>query len=527
MDEAARHEIEGALARGEIARAAALAEGRLALGERAPLLLNLAAWTREEAGDYRGADALLCEALALTPGDPLILSARAGVARKQGDPQTALRHTGAILRDHPHCGSAWLERGYAQDAIGSIAAARDSFGRAAGLEPNNAPAWAGLAHAAGRLGDMAAARTAAGSALRLNPEEPLALLAMVRWHMDQQEFGTARQLLDRLLASTPSLNNRIMALALLGGVCHALARYDEAFDAYAQANAAFRALYGSGPPEPQTEFTRRIESSLRSSGLAGRPPLRLKPVPGEARRHVFLLGFPRSGTTLMENILASLPGAHALEERPTLRMADEAFLLPSEGMSDLAGIDEATAERFRAAYWDAVFAAGVARDAASFVDMDPLKSLRLPIIARLFPDAHVVQMRRDPRDVVWSCFRTAFAPSSAAFEFTSLERAAALYAATMRLIDTCRSVLPLKMKAVSYEALVSDFEGETRGLCDFLGVGWTQDLLRFDRTAQRRGVGTASVMQVRRGLYDGSGQWQPYRRYLEPVLPNLQPWIDN
>jgi hypothetical protein len=64
-------------------------------------------------------------------------------------------------------------------------------------------------------------------------------------------------------------------------------------------------------------------------------------------------------------------------------------------------------------------------------------------------------------------------------------------------------------------------------LCDFLGLEWTDDLRRFDRTARRRGVSTASVTQVRRGLYDGSGQWRPYERYLEPVLPILKPWIED
>lgn len=527
MDEAARQEIDTALANGQIGSAAAIAHERLALGERTPLLLNLAAWAREECGEFAAADALLREALAISPGDPLILAAWAGIARKQRDLQTALLRADAAVRADPACAAAWLERGYALDAGGSIAAARDSFERAAALEPGNAPAWAGLAYAAARLGDAETARRAAEHALRLNPAEPIAALAKARLLLDQRSFGEAEKLLCRLLAADLTPENRIIALARLGDARHGIGDYDEAFQAYAEANAAFGKLHGDGPPVSQTKFTRRIHNGLRASGLAHRPPLALAPVPGEARRHVFVLGIPRSGTTLMENILASLPGAEALEERPTLQAADHAFLLPDTGIADLAGIDAATAHQFRTAYWEVVFAAGIQRGAALFVDMDPMKSLRLPIIAHLFPDASVVLMRRDPRDVVWSCFRTSFAPSSAAFEFTSLARAAALYAATMELIATCRAYLPLRLHQVGYEALVSDFEGQTRALCDFLEVGWTEDLLRFDRTARRRGVSTASVTQVRRGLYDGSRQWLPYRRHLEPVLPILQPWIED
>ena len=156
--------------------------------------------------------------------------------------------------------------------------------------------------------------------------------------------------------------------------------------------------------------------------------------------------------------------------------------------------------------------------------MDPLGTLRLPAIARLFPGARIVVMRRDPRDVVWSCFRTSFAPSPAFHAFAQLQRAARHYDATMRLLEHCLAHLPLSFHIVRYEALVADFDGETRALCDFLGLDWSPELRRFDRTAHARGVGTASVAQVRRGLYSGAGQWRPYAAQLAPVLPLLEPW---
>ena len=158
--------------------------------------------------------------------------------------------------------------------------------------------------------------------------------------------------------------------------------------------------------------------------------------------------------------------------------------------------------------------------------MDPLKATRLPLIARLFPQAKVLIMRRDPRDVVLSCFRTSFALTSAALEFTSLERAARHYAAMMELIEVARSCLPLAFHEVDYHALVRDFDGTTRQLCAFLDLPWDESLRRFDRTARDRGVATASASQVRRGLYDGRGQWEPFARHFDPVLPILQPWIE-
>ncbi len=155
-----------------------------------------------------------------------------------------------------------------------------------------------------------------------------------------------------------------------------------------------------------------------------------------------------------------------------------------------------------------------------------MKGVRLPIIAKLFPRAKVIVMRRDPRDVVWSCFRTAFGLAGSAIEFTTLERTALLYDAMMRLTEHCLTSLPIHAHILRYDALVTDFDATTRGLCDFLGVAWSENLRAFDKTAEKRGVSTASVGQVRRGLYDGRGQWEPYAEQMAGVMPILQPWVE-
>ncbi len=158
--------------------------------------------------------------------------------------------------------------------------------------------------------------------------------------------------------------------------------------------------------------------------------------------------------------------------------------------------------------------------------MDPLKGIKLPLIAKLFPDARVVVMQRDPRDVVLSCFRQNFRISAAADAFTTIEGVAAHYAALMRLTAICRERLPLAFHDLRYEDLVADFDATTRALCDFTGIAWSPDLRRFDRTAARRGVSTASAAQVSRPLYDGGGQWRRYAQQLAPVMPVLAPWIE-
>jgi hypothetical protein len=134
-------------------------------------------------------------------------------------------------------------------------------------------------------------------------------------------------------------------------------------------------------------------------------------------------------------------------------------------------------------------------------------------------------MRRDPRDIVWSCFRTNFAMTSGTLEYTSIERAARHYDAMMRLTELALEKLPINAHIVPYQALVQEFEATTRAICTFAGLTWDEAVRGFDRTAERRGVSTASAAQVRRGLFDGTRQWEPYARWIEPAMPILEPWL--
>ena len=158
--------------------------------------------------------------------------------------------------------------------------------------------------------------------------------------------------------------------------------------------------------------------------------------------------------------------------------------------------------------------------------MDPLKTMDLPLIGRLFPAATIIVMRRDPRDVLLSCFRQNFAASPIAFEFTTLARAARHYDALMRLQRHSLLRMANPVFELRYEELVADFDGVTQRLCTALGLEWSAALRDFGATARQRNVSTASVGQVRRGLYNGGGQWQRFAVQLAPVLPILQPWID-
>jgi tetratricopeptide (TPR) repeat protein len=529
LDPARRARIEEALAQGDIIRAATVAEVALAAGQSDPMVLNLAAWRREEAGDYPGAHALLRQALALAPGDVMVLGAIGAVLRKENRLDEALAVLDRVVAAEPRHSAAWLERGYTLEALRSEPEAVASYSQALKLDPNLAPALGKLADIAARRGDGGTARAHADRALAIDPDNAAATFAVATLEIEARDGEAAAARLERLLRSPLKPDDRIRALTLLGDALDRQGRYSEAFEAWTKAQRDFRAAYssvlGPGPGRPShRSFIETIAAQVERS-----PPM-AKPVPappaaGAASGHIFLLGYPRSGTTLVENILASAAEVVALEEQDTLRDCDGILLADDGAMPDLDALDPALLADLNARYWARVRRLAGDVTGRVFVDMNPFYGVKLPIIARLFPDARILVMRRDPRDVVLSCFRVNFTPGAGTYAFSDLQETARHYDSLMRLIELCRERLPLAFHEVRYDRLVADFQATVRAMADFAGLAWTDDFHSFDRTAQRRGVRTASATQVRRGLYDGGGRWRRYETQLAPVLPILEPWV--
>lgn len=507
------------------AAAAALGAGRATAADCTTL-----GWYRAMSGDQAGALSLFEQALRMDAREVEAMLGLAGLHRTAGRLRDAALQCDAALALAPGFAEIWLERAYVMAAGGVMEEAKRCYGEVLTHAPQHAAirasAHAGLAAIAARDGEAEAGRTHARAALAGDPGNPGALAALAAIELEAGEAQAARDLVEPALAGMANPSpERMELLHTLGDACNRLRDPAAAYAAYARAKQDFAALHAAtfaGRP-PHREFIDSVSAGLAeldTSSWSGAMPPATSP-------HLFVLGYPRSGNTLLENVLASLPGTAAIEEMPTLREADMAFLAEPGGLARFAGLADSELAHYRSAYWQrAAQALGRDPQGLALVDMDPLKSIRLPLIARLFPAARVLLVRRDPRDVVWSCFRTSFALSNAAMDFTTLESAARHYDALMRLTEQALAKLPIAVLEVPYHRMVQEFDTMTREICAFVGLPWSEELRRFDRTARTRGVSTASARQVRRGLFDGTRQWEPYAEYLEPILPILQPWIE-
>jgi hypothetical protein len=240
---------------------------------------------------------------------------------------------------------------------------------------------------------------------------------------------------------------------------------------------------------------------------------------------IFILGMPRSGSTLVEQILASHSQVHGAGELPDFSNALSANGLRARGRVFTEAVCSVSDRQLRAAAED--YLSGLVRIASvssdrggvqRVTDKMPSNFRYIGMIHMLLPRARIIHTRRDPLDTCLSCFSIQFAKVPYTFDLGELGR---YYAAYARLMDHWRAVLPPgRMLEVQYEDLVENFEANTRRILTYCGLEWEDACLRFHET--ERPVRTASATQVRQPLYrDAIGRWRPDARALEPLLTEL------
>jgi tetratricopeptide (TPR) repeat protein len=252
---------------------------------------------------------------------------------------------------------------------------------------------------------------------------------------------------------------------------------------------------------------------------------RLRPLAPSARRSpVFLVGFPRSGTTLLDTFLMGHPGTEVLEEFHMLGAAETVL----GNVAHLPDRSPAQLEQARGAYFAELDRHLDPGFSGLVIDKLPLNMLGLPVIHSLFPDARIIFAQRHPCDCVLSGFMQSFALNDAMACFLTIEGAAGLYDAAMRMFSASRDALPLPAHTIAYETLIDDPERTLQPLIEFLGLDWRPELLDHRSTAKARGaIITPSYDQVVQPLSKSpSGRWRRYREQLAPVLPVLLPWAE-
>lgn len=470
-----------------------------------------------EQGDAAAALSFLQRADKAAPGQPHILNAL-GIAQ---------RRTGAIAearRSFVRAGDrglidAWRNLGNLEANAGDAPATVNAYAKALALNADDAPSHAGISQAYELLHQLDLAREHARKAVELDPNNDVAALTLATLLLREGNLAAAEVTASAVARRSRSATNQALAWGVIGDVRDRSDDPREAFAAFSEANRLLSSIHGSHLAETHLPYhpdgVERMSAFARAVDVSGWV------APVAESSPVFLVGFPRSGTTLLEQVLSAHSRIVCIEEREHLALAAQNVAGDPER---LASLSDAEIDSIRAEYWKRV-SAETEIGGRLVVDKLPLNVIFLPLIRRVFPDSRILFALRDPRDVVLSCFQQRFGMNAAMVQFLELNSAAAYYDKVMSLGLVCRERLGLSVFEVRYEDVVADLEKVARGVTAFLGLEFEPAMLSPAEAAAMRNINTPSVRQVIQPIYNRSiGRWKKYEAQLAPVLPLLSDW---
>jgi Flp pilus assembly protein TadD len=468
------------------------------------------------AGKPGAAAEALGKSLELRPDRPRVLDkwAEAHVAARNGE--AALLGIRAQLSDRPDDVLLIVSAARLEDLLGRPEKAVEHLERAIRIDPRSVAALCALADLYERQNEINrfAEVIAALATVAPNTETlPLLQATLALRH------GKLEEAMKLAQSSSPVTDPGSRA-HLIGKIYDRQGRAEEAWEAYSIMNREDARAVARASAEA-SKYRHDLDTQfheMTSEWAEGWTEVE-KP----ASEPIFLVGFPRSGTTLLDTFLMGHGDLLISEENPMLQTISDA----AKDLKELPHISADAVKNLRELYFEEATKYIPGWEGKRLVDKLPFALVAGPHIHRLFPGAPIIFVERHPCDVVLSCYFNRFVPSGPGSSFVDLVDTAKLYDGMMRFWVRSRERLALRVHEVRYERMVEDTETELRGVAGFLGLDWSDDLVDNRQTAAKRGfIRTPSYAQVTEGVYKRSvARWARYRKEFEPVLPILEPWI--
>jgi tetratricopeptide (TPR) repeat protein len=478
--------------------------------------LRLLALVAMQFEHYGQAEQLLQRAVEIAPD---YLAAWVDLARAQLERLDLAAARASIERAaqlNPHSAMVQVHRANVQARSGSHEEAAGTYRRAAELNPAAPGPWLGLGNTLKTIGRQAEAIQAYRHAIALRPEHSEAWWSLSNLKTFRFTDTDVEAMRSQLATGSLADEARVQFLFALAKALEDRGEYARAFELYAEGNRTRRAHEQYDPV--QIEFIHERIRSVFDGALLARNAGAGDPDPAP----IFVVGLPRAGSTLIEQILGShsmvdatheLPEAGRLVQRINRERKDRVTY--PEAVRDL---DDAGWAALGRAYLDET--RRYRRGAPHFVDKMPNNFASVGLLALALPNSRFVNARRHPIDNCLSCYRQLFARGQ---PFTyDLAEIGEYYIEYEKMMRHWHAVMPGRVLDIHYEDVVADLEGQARRLLAHCGLPWEDACVRYWET--ERAIRTASSEQVRLPIYDGSvGFWRHYQRELAPLVEILRP----
>src|SRR5439155_4546096 len=418
-----------------------------------------------------------------------------------------------------------IQIGHQYQALREPDKARSCFAQAAAADPRGINPRISLAVLSEQNHLLEQARAAVEECLAIDPRDDQARYFSAVLDRRENKLDQAERRLRDLIVAVPRHPYvRYECRYELAQVLDRTDRFEEAMRLLAEAKQIVGSLTETElllrgydqAADSVRRFTQSLPRTILRTWAEGYPEDQREVIPPLA----FLGGHPRSGTTLLEQVLDAHPAVAALDE-------SSAFVdIMQPELHELKELSNSRINTLRRLYIHALLQeAGAAARGKLLVDKNPSPTARLALWLRVFPELRVVIALRDPRDVVLSCYFQNILLNATNVNFLSFERLAKHYADLMDIWLTVRAWDGFALLETRYEDMVTDLEREGRRVTEFLGLSWHDDQARFYEKSRTKQFYSPTYQDVTRPVYTRSvGRWHAYEKYLAPILPALEPY---
>jgi len=445
-------------------------------------------------------------AIQIKPDFPNVYSHRGTALHDLGQWEAAVKSYDRAIQIKPDYAEAYYNRGIALQTLGQVQEAMKSYEKTIQISPDYVSAYSNLGNAFQDVGQLEEAMKCYSKAIQIKPDfaEAYHHISMQKeFKPDDAQIG----IMESLYADSDrsEIDHKHLCFAL-ANVYNDLGEYDKSFDCLAEGNRLRKKELNYS-----IDDDRRLMTRIKGAFPAGKPALELAPDGDASLQPLFIVGMLRSGTTLVEQILACHSQVHGAGELVTMERLARSIL------SDQNKLSQNDIKRVHDGYLEKLTALKVPEKIIT--DKTPHNFLWIGFILSAFPEAKIIHLNRDPKAICWSIYKRYFSTKGHGYAYDLVDLAE-YYKLYIDLMSFWRERFPDSIYDLCYEGLTESQEEETRKLLAFCDLDWEKQCLDFHRNT--RVVQTPSAAQVRKKMYQGSSEaWKKYAVHLQPLIDGL------
>jgi len=470
---------------------------------------------------------LLQKAIQINPNYAAAHNNLGATLKELGEYQNAINCCQKAIKINPNYADAHYNLGLVFKELGEFKKAINCFKKAIQIRPSYIIAHQNLMEVYEKTNQERELKSAISNAQTLIKDNPIIKLYEGILLSRNEKFVEAKNCLKLISFETNETNKEILRVSALAKCYDRIGDANKAFGYFKKANLLTQSTKMKNFDKNKYLQEIKIRKEFfKKSNIEKWPTLKQ---PDNEPSPIFLIGFPRSGTTLLDTILRSHPLIEVVEEQFMVeQLINSLNQLPNGGLEGLKEIKNEQIIKIRKTYFESLESQIQNKNNTKlYIDKLPLNIIHVGEIVRIFPNAKFIVSLRHPCDCVLSCFMQDFELNDAMANFLNLDDAAHLYDAVMNLWTQYTSIFSINYHEVKYEKLIENFEPTVRSILNFLELSWDDSVLNYLITAKKRDrIATPSYYQVTKPIYSYAiGRWRRYRKQTSNIYPILESWI--